>query len=362
MPRPEAGQRHHHRRRRAGAGVHRRRRREEEHLRRPRHPVQLAPRQAGLRQLSPRLQPRHASRERHPGVAADGQVQRLRRLPRRRDPHVPGVVPRQPGVHQGRRQGAALRRLPRRAQHRPAGDRRVPQPADGACAPSCHEDAEETYLDSYHGKAYTPRLGQDRRVQRLPRRPPHPSGLRPGQHRLQARTSSRPAPSATRGPTRTSPTSARTSIRRTRARPGRSGSSGSPTSCSSPWCSPSPPSTPPCTSTAAPKRACTHAAKHRDHIGDTRIEFQRFNVFHRWMHFLVIVSFTVLVFTGMPLKYQDTAVGAVVHGPVRRRHGGRHLPPARGHRHGGLLDGGDGLHGRSWSSAAAARTCAARVP
>ena len=46
--------------------------------------------------------------------------------------------------------------------------------------------------------------------------------------------------------------------------------------------------------------------KHRDHIGDTRVEFRRFNVFHRWMHFLVIVSFTVLVFTGMPLKYQDT--------------------------------------------------------
>jgi cytochrome b subunit of formate dehydrogenase len=39
----------------------------------------------------------------------------------------------------------------------------------------------------------------------------------------------------------------------------------------------------------------------------TRIEYQRFNVFHRWMHFLVFVSFTVLVFTGMPLKYKETA-------------------------------------------------------
>lgn len=38
----------------------------------------------------------------------------------------------------------------------------------------------------------------------------------------------------------------------------------------------------------------------------TRIEYRRFNVFHRWMHFLVFVSFTVLVFTGMPLKYEDT--------------------------------------------------------
>jgi cytochrome b subunit of formate dehydrogenase len=39
----------------------------------------------------------------------------------------------------------------------------------------------------------------------------------------------------------------------------------------------------------------------------TRIEYRRFNVFHRWMHFLVFVSFTVLVFTGMPLKYKDAA-------------------------------------------------------
>lgn len=38
----------------------------------------------------------------------------------------------------------------------------------------------------------------------------------------------------------------------------------------------------------------------------TRIEYRRFNLFHRWMHFLVFVSFTVLVFTGMPLKYEDT--------------------------------------------------------
>ena len=47
--------------------------------------------------------------------------------------------------------------------------------------------------------------------------------------------------------------------------------------------------------------------RHRARRGDTRIEYRRFNVFHRWMHFLVIVSFTVLVFTGMPLKYKDTA-------------------------------------------------------
>jgi len=45
----------------------------------------------------------------------------------------------------------------------------------------------------------------------------------------------------------------------------------------------------------------------RDKRGRTLVEYQRFNVFHRWMHFLVIVSFTTLVFTGMPLKYKDTA-------------------------------------------------------
>jgi cytochrome b subunit of formate dehydrogenase len=44
-----------------------------------------------------------------------------------------------------------------------------------------------------------------------------------------------------------------------------------------------------------------------DRRGKTRVEYQRFNVFHRWMHFLVFVSFTILVFTGMPLKYKDTA-------------------------------------------------------
>jgi cytochrome b subunit of formate dehydrogenase len=35
-------------------------------------------------------------------------------------------------------------------------------------------------------------------------------------------------------------------------------------------------------------------------------EYRRFSVFHRTMHLLVFVSFTVLVFTGMPLKYKQT--------------------------------------------------------
>jgi cytochrome b subunit of formate dehydrogenase len=36
-----------------------------------------------------------------------------------------------------------------------------------------------------------------------------------------------------------------------------------------------------------------------------RLEYRRFNGFHRWMHFLTMTSFTVLVFTGMPLKYKE---------------------------------------------------------
>ncbi len=59
----------------------------------------------------------------------------------------------------------------------------------------------------------------------------------------------------------------------------------------------------------------------------TRVEYLRFNVFHRWMHFLVFVSFTVLVFTGMPLKYKDSewakwvmdAVGGVTAAGVYHR-------------------------------------------
>jgi cytochrome b subunit of formate dehydrogenase len=35
------------------------------------------------------------------------------------------------------------------------------------------------------------------------------------------------------------------------------------------------------------------------------LEYKRFSVFHRWMHFLCLTSFTVLVFTGMPLKYKS---------------------------------------------------------
>src|SRR5664279_3418057 len=56
------------------------------------------------------------------------------------------------------------------------------------------------------------------------------------------------------------------------------------------------------TPAALPAKAATPEKKVR-----TLIEYRRFNVFHRWMHFLVFTSFTVLVFTGMPLKYKETA-------------------------------------------------------
>ncbi|HJW76207.1 MAG TPA: cytochrome b/b6 domain-containing protein [Thermoleophilia bacterium] len=35
------------------------------------------------------------------------------------------------------------------------------------------------------------------------------------------------------------------------------------------------------------------------------LEYRRFGPFHRWAHFFVMASFTILVFTGMPLKYKD---------------------------------------------------------
>jgi cytochrome b subunit of formate dehydrogenase len=42
------------------------------------------------------------------------------------------------------------------------------------------------------------------------------------------------------------------------------------------------------------------------HAGDVAgLEYRRFGPFHRWVHFFVMSSFTVLVFTGMPLKYKD---------------------------------------------------------
>lgn len=36
-----------------------------------------------------------------------------------------------------------------------------------------------------------------------------------------------------------------------------------------------------------------------------RLQYRRFSAFQRWIHFFIMVSFTVLVFTGMPLRYSS---------------------------------------------------------
>ena len=127
-------------------------------------------------------------------------------------------------------QGSALRRLPRRAQHHPAGHRRVPQAVRGHVhqVPRRRGDDLPRQLPRQGVRA---RRREDRRLLRLPRRPQ--ASCRPPIRRAPSpsRTSSRRAPSAIPEPTRTSPPSRCTSIRRTRARRSRSGSSGSPTSC-----------------------------------------------------------------------------------------------------------------------------------
>jgi cytochrome b subunit of formate dehydrogenase len=39
----------------------------------------------------------------------------------------------------------------------------------------------------------------------------------------------------------------------------------------------------------------------------SRTFFRRFTAFQRWVHFFIMVSFSILVLTGMPLKYSDQA-------------------------------------------------------
>ena len=38
-----------------------------------------------------------------------------------------------------------------------------------------------------------------------------------------------------------------------------------------------------------------------------RTHFRRFTAFQRWVHFFIMISFSILVLTGMPLKYSDKA-------------------------------------------------------
>ena len=43
------------------------------------------------------------------------------------------------------------------------------------------------------------------------------------------------------------------------------------------------------------------------HAVATRKRFRRFTAFQRWVHFFIMLSFSILVLTGMPLKYSDQA-------------------------------------------------------
>ena len=265
------------------------------------------------------------------------------------DQDVPAVLPRQSGVHQGREQSAALRRLPRRAQHRPSGHARVPPPVGG----DVHQvpwRRGTTYLDSYHGKAFVPR--PTRRPPSAPTATAATASCRPPTRRAPSpsRTSSRRAPGAIPAPTRTSPTSWCTSIPAARARPAGSGSSRSPTSCSSPWSS---------------RSASVHSALYiyrgiKDGLYSRR-HYRRAATRTGRAHAHRVPALQRLPpLDALPglrelhrarvhrhaAQVQETRLGAVVHGPLRGRHRGRRVPPHRGHRHRLLLDGRDDLHDR----------------
>lgn len=41
------------------------------------------------------------------------------------------------------------------------------------------------------------------------------------------------------------------------------------------------------------------------YVAPRPMQYRRFTAFQRWVHFFIMLSFTVLVFTGMPLRYSD---------------------------------------------------------
>jgi len=56
------------------------------------------------------------------------------------------------------------------------------------------------------------------------------------------------------------------------------------------------------------KRVTSEHAHDVPHVArGARIHFRRFTAFQRWVHFFIMVSFSALVLTGMPLKYSDKA-------------------------------------------------------
>ena len=167
------------------------------------------PRQAGVHQLPHRVQRRHAPGERHQGLAAHRQVRGVHRLPRRRSPHVRQLVPRRPHQDQPRHERAAVRRLPRRAQHRAAGHRVASASSRWRCAATATRTPRPP----------TSTATTARRTCSATRTRPSAASAtgvtascRPASRRAWSpgRTWSRPVPRATRAPTRTSPTSVRT--------------------------------------------------------------------------------------------------------------------------------------------------------
>ena len=60
----------------------------------------------------------------------------------------------------------------------------------------------------------------------------------------------------------------------------------------------------PISATRARRRA---SAEGRAVVVGARTHFRRFTPFQRWVHFFIMISFSTLVLTGMPLKYSDKA-------------------------------------------------------
>ena len=129
--------------------------RAEEPLRRPVRVRALAPRQAGLHELPHRLQAGHRTT---PARPPPGCV--TAKLTACGNCHADEFAMYRGSFHGNlvfghvQRQGARLRRLPRRAQHRHAGHGRPSAQSIACSARAVTPQAAKTYLDSYHGKAF----------------------------------------------------------------------------------------------------------------------------------------------------------------------------------------------------------------
>ena len=95
----------------------------------------------------------------------------------------------------------------------PDSPRRSARPSTLCCA-RCHARRSCRPTSTATTARRSARQRADRRLHRLPRRPQDPAAVQPREHGLASRTSSPPARSVTRAPTRTSPASWSTSTRR----------------------------------------------------------------------------------------------------------------------------------------------------